>query len=57
MFYLIFIISDDGCVFYIKINVAKCDGGCGKFFILCCDKVVIRKEDVVFICLDNFVKY
>nr|XP_011437301.2 uncharacterized protein LOC105335200 isoform X1 [Crassostrea gigas] len=55
--HLISITSDDGCVSHTKINVAKCDGGCGKFSTLCCDKAVTRKEDVALICPDNSVKH
>lgn len=55
--HLISITSDDGCVSHTKINIAKCDGGCGKFSTLCCDKAITRKEDVALICPDNSVKH
>lgn len=55
--HLISITNDDGCVSHTKINIAKCDGGCGKFSTLCCDKAVTRKEDVALICPDNSVKH
>ena len=54
---LITITSDDGCVSHTQINIAKCDGGCGKYADLCCDKAVTRKEDVALICPDNSVKH
>ena len=55
--HLITITSDDGCVSHTQINIAKCDGGCGKYADLCCDKAVTRKEDVALICPDNSVKH
>ena len=55
--HLITITSDDGCVSHTQINIAKCDGGCGKYSDLCCDKAVTRKEDVALICPDNSVKH
>lgn len=44
--------NDEGCLSERKVNLGKCDGGCGPYANLCC-KPITKQVDVELVCKDQ----